>query len=360
MNQRGGADPAKYSFDELAIWRTKLPKVKHGILPPSNDRPNPLVTDSMVITSIFSPGAVCALGRETGRLIWRKETSGLGDAAIYEGAGKFFAKTANTLYAMKPASGEILWTFCPYGTSHEWIYSAPTVHGHSVFIGDRRGFLHCLDVRTGATQWRRRTNKAKNDDVNSTPLVLDGLVIVGTNAKRTVAYDVQTGELAWICKLDGPSGFGPLIFQRLAAIFTDSIYLLEPKTGKIIRRFSWKGDGIKGAVSTPRNIVGELRGKWPPEGKTELVGVTKTHIQFSNTHDVWERSLSYSRETDLIYGSHLDGVNLCRPSDGVSICDIRLNQRHEGVALVGLKKTIIYALTGRGYVYALRHPPVGR
>jgi hypothetical protein len=238
------------------------------------------------------------------------------------------------------------------------MYSEPTVHGYSAFIGDRRGFLHCLDARTGTTRWRQRTNKAKNDDVNTTPLVLGGLVIVGTNANRAVAYDVQTGELAWICKLDGPSGFGPLIFQRLAAIFTDSIYLLEPKTGKIIRRFSWKGDGIKGAVSTPRNIVGELRGKWPPEGKTELVGVTKTHIQFSNTHDVWERSLRYSRETNLIYGSHLDGVNLCRPGNGVSICDIRLNQRHEGVGLVDVRKSIIYALTGRGYVYALRHPPV--
>lgn len=356
MKQRETADPVKYSFDELTIWRTKLPKVKQGILPPSNDRPNPLVTDSMVITSIFSPGAVCALKRGTGRLIWRKETSGLGDAAIYEAAGKFFAKTANTLYAMKPASGEILWTFCPYGTSHEWLYSAPTVHGHSVFIGDRRGFLHCLDVRTGVTQWRRRTNKAKNDAVNSTPLVLDGLVIVGTNAKRAVAYETKTGELAWVCRLDGPSSFGPLKFQRLAVIFTDSIYLVEPKTGKVIRKFSWKGDGVNGAVSTPRSVVGKLRGKWPPDGKSQLVGVTKTRIQFSNTHDTWERSLHYSRETNLIYLSHLDGVMVCRPSDGKPVCNIMLELRHEGVGMVNLRKNVIYALTGSGYVYALRHP----
>jgi hypothetical protein len=358
MNPGKIAQPVRFSFDELVVWRTKLPDVKQGVLPASNERPNPLVTESMVVTSIFSPGAVCALERKTGELIWRRETPGLGNASVYEAAGMLFAKTAHSLYAMTPDSGETLWTFCPYGTSQEWIYSAPTVHARDVFIGDRRGFLHCLDVSTGATRWRRRTNKAKNDDVNSTPLVVGGLVIVGTNARKAVAYDVETGEMAWSCKLDGPSGFGPLAFRRLAAIFTDSIYLLEPRTGRIVRKFSWKGDGINGAVSTPRNIVAKLRGKWPPDGRSEIVGVNETHVQFSKTHTVWERSLSYSRESNLVYLSHLDGVNVCRPGDGASICDIRLSQRHEGLGSVNSTKNTIYALTGRGWVYALKHPRI--
>jgi hypothetical protein len=46
-----------HSFNDLALWRVKLPHVKHAILPPSNDRPNPVVSDSMVPASIFSPGA---------------------------------------------------------------------------------------------------------------------------------------------------------------------------------------------------------------------------------------------------------------------------------------------------------------
>jgi hypothetical protein len=42
----------------------------------------------MVVASIFSPGAVCALERKTGKLLWRKETLGFGDAAVYSFDGR--------------------------------------------------------------------------------------------------------------------------------------------------------------------------------------------------------------------------------------------------------------------------------
>ncbi len=64
-----------YNFDDLAIWRTRLPKSKHAILPPSNTRPNPFVVGDVIYVSVFSPGAVCALNRKTGRLIWRRGDS---------------------------------------------------------------------------------------------------------------------------------------------------------------------------------------------------------------------------------------------------------------------------------------------
>jgi ABC-type multidrug transport system fused ATPase/permease subunit len=49
-----------YSFDELAIWRTKLPQVKHAILPPHTNRPNPLLHEGRLYVSVFSSGAICA------------------------------------------------------------------------------------------------------------------------------------------------------------------------------------------------------------------------------------------------------------------------------------------------------------
>src|SRR6266481_996451 len=41
-------------------------------------------------------------------------------------------------------------------------------------------------------------------------LVLGMARSVDTNARETFAYDSETGELAWVRKLDGPSVFGPL------------------------------------------------------------------------------------------------------------------------------------------------------
>jgi outer membrane protein assembly factor BamB len=360
MNRHKTSQSTKYNSDALSIWRTKLKNVKHGLLPSSsNDRPNPLVTESLVIASVFSPGAVCALERSTGRLVWRREVLGFCGAAVYGFDGKLFAKSSHTLYALNPNSGEVLWTFCPYGPSGETMYSEPAGHKQSVFIGDRRGILHCLDARTGRTLWRRRTNKAKNGDVNSTPIISSGLVIVGTNADKAVAYDAETGELAWVRKVDGPSAKGPLLFQRFAAILTDSIYLLESRSGRVVRKFSWQGNGIRGATSTPRTIAGILEGKWPPAEETQLVGVDKSQIRYSVVHKCWGGAIRYARDMNLVYLSDLEHIRAFDPNDGRSVFDIRLGEkRPEFVGPVEVTKKIIYALTGVGHVYALHHPQV--
>lgn len=53
--------------------------------------------------SVFSPAAVCALDRRTGKLVWRRKIPGLGGSTVHLVGGTLFAKTANTLYAMKYA-----------------------------------------------------------------------------------------------------------------------------------------------------------------------------------------------------------------------------------------------------------------
>jgi outer membrane protein assembly factor BamB len=65
---------------------------------------------------------------------------------------------------LEPETGKTIWSFCPYGEGGETIYSDPAVAGHRVFIGDRQGYLHCLDLQTGRMNWQKLTNKAKNDD----------------------------------------------------------------------------------------------------------------------------------------------------------------------------------------------------
>ena len=107
---------ARYTFDELAIWRTKLPQAELAVLPPSNNRPNPLATDTTLYVSVFSPGAVYALDRKTGEIVWRREIPKFGGSAVQLAGGKLFAKTPNTLFALEPETGRTLWSFCPYAS----------------------------------------------------------------------------------------------------------------------------------------------------------------------------------------------------------------------------------------------------
>jgi hypothetical protein len=46
---------AEYSFEELAVWRTKLPKAKHALLPSYTNRPNPLIHKGRLYVSVISP-----------------------------------------------------------------------------------------------------------------------------------------------------------------------------------------------------------------------------------------------------------------------------------------------------------------
>lgn len=349
---------SSYRFDEICVWRTRLPQATLAVLPPSNNRPNPLVTESMVYASVFSPGAVCALERKTGTLVWRREIPKFGGSAVQLARGKLFAKTSNTLHALEPQTGNIIWSFCPYGESGESIYSAPTVYRNSVFIGDRHGYLHCLDLQTGKTSWKQRTNRAKNCDLNSTPVAMKDLVIVGTNAKMAAAYDSKTGRQVWVRRLNGPSVFGPIPCQGLLAVVTDSIYLLTLESGKVVRRFCWKSSSVSGAECTHTGIIVTLRGDSPSDGDIRLVSLNESRIRFTETCRAFVAILRYAPETKLIYVSHLEGIDGRHSDSGALAFRLERKNRPSGNGLVDVKHKTIYALTSDGYVYAMRHPPV--
>ena len=313
---------------------------------------------AVVYVSVFSQGAVCALERKTGNLLWRKEIPKFGGAAVHLAQGKLFANTANTLFALEPETGKTIWSFCPYGEPGESIYSDPAISGNRLFIGDRRGYLHCLDTRTGRTRWQTLTNTEKNDDVNSTPIVVKGLVAVGTNANMAAAYDVRTGREVWKRNVNAPSGFGPLLFRHLLVVFTDSVYLLKPANGKIVRRFSWKSDGVREADCTRREVVCMLRGGLPPNGQSRLVGLNERGTRFTDISSAYCGCVRCIDKTKLIYISHLQGIHVRRQSGGVLACQIELGNVSSGIGLVDVRDGMIYALTGDGWVYALRHPVI--
>jgi outer membrane protein assembly factor BamB len=285
--------PPAFSFRDLTVWRTKLPDVQFGVLPPSNTRPNPLATEDRVYASMFASGAICALERDRGKLIWRRELQKYGGTSPYLSGGRLFVKSSNTLFALQPDSGELLWSFGPYGTDGESIYSSPSVHENRVYIGDRQGYLHCLDAESGRTMWRRLTNRA-HGDVNSTPVLLDGLVTVSTNAKTVVAYDALSGKLTWKQKLDGPSTFGPLIHGNSILAVSESLYLISPR-GKVRHRFSWKDERVAEADTTPRSIVLTF---WPKLGSSSTEPSGKTE---PNNNDITRSEIGHPANNN-VYG----------------------------------------------------------
>lgn len=374
MASRNKRRPQTLSFQDQIVWTTKLPDVTFAVLPPSNTRPNPLATEDRLYVSVFSPGAVCALERDGGKLIWRKELPKFGNASVYLHNEKLFSKTANALFALDPDSGEALWSFCPYGTDGESIYSSPLAHANRVYIGDRRGYLHCLDVDSGATIWKQGTNDA-GGNVNSTPVLLGDLVIVTTNAKTAVAYEALSGKLAWKQDLDGPSTFGPVLHKNSVLAVSDSLYVLDPTSGKVQRRLSWSGRKVHQAASTPQSIIVMIH---PEISHVEISAANEAAMTAASSearsktamcvisHSGKERQTQiaafcpqfrYATATRLVYLSHLGGVDIFRPATGALLCRLATSgDTGGGIGLVDLMNEKIYVLTGDGTVYALRHP----
>jgi outer membrane protein assembly factor BamB len=374
MAPKRNSQPQTLSFSELTIWKTKLPDIQFAILPPFNDRPNPLATESRIYVSVFSPGAVCALQRADGRLIWRRELPKFGSSSVYLEDRRLFAKTANTLFAMDPDAGEILWSFSPYGREGESIYSSPSSGEGRVYIGDRMGWLHCLDAASGETIWKRRTNRTENCSVNSTPVLINDLVIVSTNAKTAIAYEAQSGKQVWQQHLNAPSGFGPLVHRGTILAVANSLIRTQSKDGKGSSEFCMAWLEGRPSVTSPYRIVltfqPDLYGANLPSDKAAVERVAAQEVEFSTMILVSNSGVQrtkqfvafcphfrYEPTTRFLYMSHLGGVDVFHPTAGRLIWRLKTTEdTNGGVGAVDTMDNKLYVLTGDGTVHALGHP----
>jgi hypothetical protein len=319
--------PTQHSFDDLAVWRTSLPGVQHAVLPPSSDRPNPRLSDGTLFVSVYAPGCVYALDAASGEIWWRRELPNLGGSSVELAGDVLLAQTAQALYALDPASGSIRWEFCPHGSEGETIYSEPALDGRRLFIGDRRGWLYCLDVDTGQTIWKQQTSDARNCDVNATGTVVAGLLITATNAGLALAYSVENGRPVWQCKLDGPCINHLFLAGNQVVAAAESLHFLTPTTGELQGRVQWPGLAVAFAAGTPSQVVLFRRPSWDEWEKNDEVDrrrpEAETMFMFEGTRLVREihcsgyaSAVRFSPATGLLYASGLNGLDILNPATG--------------------------------------------
>lgn len=220
-------------------WETKLPGIKNAVLPSQTTRPNPLVVGEFLFASIFSPGAVCAAKRRTGELLWLNELDSLGSESVFLHGRKLYATSNRTLYALDPNTGHVRWQFSPISDPGEWIYSSPSVRAGRVFIGDRCGYFHCLDAKTGSKLWRRLSSKGRNNQVNSTALVLRDCVISANNQGVVICYCPDSGETIWRQKVDGACTRELLRFRSRVIVAANYLYAIDLRTGNVSNKWSF-------------------------------------------------------------------------------------------------------------------------
>lgn len=202
----------------------------------------PVVADGTVYVGA-ADGGFHAVDAEKGERRWRFDTRGrIRNPAAAAGDRVYVGSADHFVYALESKTGREAWRA---DTGAE-VDAAPVVHGDRVLVGNRGAGLLSLDAATGETKWRLFF---WGSWVESTPVVVDGTIYVGSSDLRRVsAIDPADGRVLWRSDVYGWTWGTPLVtanriyvgaaggtpyFVKHRASFT----VLDRKTGRIVTRY---------------------------------------------------------------------------------------------------------------------------
>jgi len=114
------------------------------------------------------------------------------------------------LFALSAKDGSVQWQmeYGPeWGASYEFARTSPTVVGGLVYVISGKGYVVCVDAKTGKTVWKVDTHAVYGGrnitwGIAENALIYDGKMICqpGGHDASVVALDAKTGALVWRSK----------------------------------------------------------------------------------------------------------------------------------------------------------------
>ena len=209
-----------------------------------------------------SKGDVIAMDAKTGDEIWTsKLSSEILSAPIIAEDGTVIVRTLDgKIYALNGTNGKRLWSYdqtVPSLTLRGT--SAPTIEGNIVLAGFDGGHLVALETSSGRVMWDTsittatgRSELDKMIDIDSAPVVVDGIVYVVTFQGQLAALTLNTGRMLWNKDMSSFAGF---TIDGNNLYITDSksvIWALDRLNGSPI----WKQEGLLNRQVTGPASVG--------------------------------------------------------------------------------------------------------
>ncbi len=131
--------------------------------------------------------------------------------------------------------------------------ATPTWYDGKVYALGAAGEFRCLDSRDGSVVWRTNILEDAGADnrqfgMPGSPLIYEGNVIVtpgGANGKAAIAYDAQSGEVAWQAQSFVAGYASPVIRtlarrEQLLIVGGDTVMGLDPHDGALLWRHPWE------------------------------------------------------------------------------------------------------------------------
>jgi len=166
----------------------------------------------------------------------------VGELTFDQTGNIFFGAADGKVYSLNQNLGGI-WEY----DTGEKIWSAPTIQGDTLFIGNLGKKLYALNIHDGSQRWVFETRGA----IMATPVVYEDKVCFGTFGRRFYALDIATGEEVWRFPADDSDENKPKNWfwaKPLASNGTiyapnldGKVYALDAETGTPIAEFDLGG-----------------------------------------------------------------------------------------------------------------------
>lgn len=188
---------------------------------------------------------VYALDKSNGKIVWQKEAKGEVLASPLSAEGKVIIHTANGyLQGLNKETGDEVWLVemdVPSLTLRG--ESTPTFAYGAIVVGDDSGRVNAYFVKDGQLIWQQRISQPKGsteieklNDVDTTPVVEQGLVYaIGYNGS-IVALDLSNGQTVWKKALGSTHSFTVDQNRIFAVDQDDNVYSLSKNGGSTL----WK------------------------------------------------------------------------------------------------------------------------
>lgn len=230
-------------------------------------------------------GTFYAYRLDDGSEVWKqtfKESGFLAGAAFHD--GRLYVGDFNgVVRGLDATNGHELWKYEAKGE----IYAAPNVVEGRVLVTTEAGELISLAADTGELQWQFQIEAP----LRCWPTVVNGRVLLAGCDERLHAIDVATGEEVNGVDIDGPTGSTPAMFERKALFGTEqgSFYAIESDEMKIAWRFQdpESVDAIHTAAAVDsRAAIYGTQGKTvyalnPADGKIAWRFAVRSHVESS-------------------------------------------------------------------------------
>jgi outer membrane protein assembly factor BamB len=206
-------------------------------------------------------GRAVSVAASTGKILWSRDLPSRSESSpLLDGGTVYFGTENGTVYALKATNGAVRWTFKADGA----VKGGLALADGRLFFGDYAGKAYALRQSDGKVLWRASTKGARfgfaAGRFYSTPAVAYGRVYMGNVDGNVYSFAASSGKLAWRHKTSGYVYSSPAVGQArndkptvYIGSYDGNFYALDARTGAQ----RWRHH-VGGKISGGPTLVGDI------------------------------------------------------------------------------------------------------